>query len=107
MSTNWISSRPAKLVDARSPAPSQPIAGRAPGAAASVTKGSKLDLMRMIGADLIHRLAAAGDTERMTLFVQLRNIQDQIAGMKHRLPTSGARPSSLSWVDSWRPDASA
>lgn len=75
----------------------------ASGASATVTKGSKLDLMRMIGADLVHRMESANDTDRMRLFMQFRTVQDQIVGLKHRLPLLASRPSALGWVDSWTP----
>lgn len=57
----------------------------------------------MIVADTIARLEAASVTERVSLVLQLRNQQDQISTLKHRLPQFSGKPSRLAWVDTWRP----
>lgn len=70
-----------------------------------IKRGSKLDLMRLVAADIIHRHAMAGDNERLKLFIQLRSVQDHISVMKHRSPPDADKASSLAWVDMWRPQA--
>lgn len=69
----------------------------------SVVRGSRIDLVRMIAADLIEQIRAADDGQRLALFMQLRKVQDFIAGLKHANAMVGAKTSKLAWVDVWTP----
>ena len=46
---------------------------------------------------------AADDSQRLALFMQLRSVQDSIAGLKHANALVGAKASNLAWVDVWTP----
>lgn len=87
-------------------APDRRYAGPQPKAGehtTAVMRGSKLDLIRMIAADLIGRIEEADAISRASLLMELRSVQDLIVGIKHRQPALSARPSQLDWVDSWSP----
>lgn len=82
-----------------------------PGAAASgveaagpaLVRCSKIELVRMLAADLIEKIAISDEPQRLLLFMQLRNVQDSIASMKHANALAAARSSPLEWVDIWTP----
>lgn len=69
----------------------------------ALVRCSKLELVRRLAADLIERIAMSDEPQRLLLFMQLRNVQDSIASMKHANALAAARPSPLEWVDIWTP----
>lgn len=71
--------------------------------AVPTSSGSRLELLRIFAADIARRIGTASDTERMSLVLQLKNVQDRIAIVKHRLPLLADKPSRLAWVDIWTP----
>jgi hypothetical protein len=69
----------------------------------ALVRCSKVELVRMLAADLIEKIAVSDEPQRLLLFMQLRNVQDSIASMKHQNALMAARSSPLEWVDSWTP----
>ncbi len=69
----------------------------------AMARGSRLEAVRMMAADLVAQIRAADDSQRLALFMQLRSVQDSIAGLKHANALVGAKASNLAWVDVWTP----
>lgn len=71
--------------------------------AARSERSTNLEAARAYAAELIQQWNAASTAMRGPILIQIRSVQDQISGLRHRFPQLAARPSSNSWVDIWSP----
>ncbi len=66
-------------------------------------RSSNLEQARSHVAELVAQWHAGNAATRGPILIQIRSIQDQISGLRHRFPQLAARPSEMSWVDIWSP----
>ena len=81
------------------------INGMEPASGDTAADHRRVERHRRALADAIGLWAAAGAGEREILLIQIRARQDSLGMLRQRNLSLFAHPSSLSWVDSWSPDA--
>ena len=64
---------------------------------------TRLEALRQRLANLIERYPATRPNAQAGLYIQIRGLQDLIAGIRRRNPVAAAEKSPLVWVDGWKP----